>query len=196
MAAPPSRKSVGYTQHKAGLLALIRSDFARFPKKSQKPLAKIKLIFESLVFKANFQAVFLYRISHWLFELGLVYPAWFVARMNQALTGADIEFNAEIGEGMFISHPSGIVIGRGTKIGARVTLYQGVTFGLKEWDTDAPRVFPQVGDRCRFFAHAVIIGGVKIGHDCTVAAQALISRDVSDGHIANSFYHYQLNTAK
>src|SRR5205823_11843014 len=134
--------------------------------------------------KAGFQAVLLHRFSHWLYEHGWLYVAWYLTRLNVMLTGAEIEFNAEIGPGLFIAHPVGIVVGRGTVIGARATLFHGVTFGVKSWHPDAIRKFPRVGDDCYFFAHAVVLGSVVLGDRCVVAAQTVVTQDLPSGSLA------------
>jgi len=169
------------------LRGLIRSDLCRFTqtfKLRGQSYSKWRVFFESIMFKAGFQAVFLYRISHWLYRKGYLYPAWFLSRLNVALTGAEIEFNAQIGPGMFIAHPVGIVIGRGTVIGSDVTLFQGISFGVKSWHPDSITKFPKVGDNCFFFANSLIIGDVIIGDDCIVAAQAVVTRDMPGGSLA------------
>jgi serine O-acetyltransferase len=169
------------------LRALIRSDLARFTETFAlrgQPLSRSKMIFESFAFKAGFQAVVLYRIAHWCHERSWTYPAWFFCRLNLALTGADIEFNAEIGPGMFISHPVGIVIGRGTRIGSGITIFQGVTCGARNWRPEAITRFPTIGDNCFLFAHATVLGPVRIGNECVVGAHALVIRDLPDRAVA------------
>jgi serine O-acetyltransferase len=166
---------------------LIRSDLARFAETFAlrgQPYSRRKVTFESFVFKAGFQAVFLYRLSHWCHRHRWTYLAWFLARLNIAVTGADIEFNAVIGPGMFITHPVGIVIGRGTRIGRGVTIFQGVTCGVRSWHPDEIRQFPTIGDDCCLFAHATILGGVRIGNECVIGAHALVLHDVPDGALA------------
>jgi len=172
-----------------GLRSLIRSDLARFAETFElrgERFSRTKVTVESFVFKAGFQAVVLYRISHWLHQHSWNYLAWFVARVNTSLTGAEIEFNAEIGPGMFISHPVGIVIGRGTRIGSRVTLFQGVTCGVRSWRPDAITSFPTIGDDCCLFSHAAVLGGVRIGNRCIVGAHALVVADLPDGAVART----------
>lgn len=169
------------------LRELIRSDLARFTETFAlrgQPFSRSKVIFESFVFKAGFQAVVLYRVSHWCHQRGWTYAAWGLGRLNTFLTGADIEFNAIVGPGMFISHPVGIVIGRGTRIGRNVTLFQGVTCGVRSWDPDEIRRFPTIGDNCFLFTQATVLGGVRVGNDCVVGAHALVTRDMPDGSIA------------
>jgi serine O-acetyltransferase len=169
------------------LRQLIRSDLDRFAETFAlrgEPFSRTRVILESLTFKAGFQAVVLYRISHWLHEHGWPYLAWWFARVNLTLTGADIEYNAVIGPGMFISHPVGIVIGRGTCIGSGVTIFQGVTCGVRSWHPDSIRKFPTLGDRCHLFAHACVLGGVRVGSDCIVAAHTVVTHDMPDGSLA------------
>ena len=119
-----------------------------------------------------------------LVQKGWIYPPWFLSRLSLAITGADIEFNAEIGPGMFVAHPVGIVVGRGTVIGAEVTLFQGVTFGVKSWHPDAIRKFPKVGNRCYFFSGAAVLGDVTVGNNCVIGAHAVLTDDMPDGGLA------------
>lgn len=169
------------------LRELIESDLSRFTQTFAlrgQSFSRRRVFWESLIFKAGFQAVLLYRVSHWLFQRGWIYSAWFFSRLNVAVTGAEIEFNAEIGPGMLVSHPVGIVVGRGTVIGSEVTLFQGVTFGVKSWHPNAIREFPKVGNKCYFFAGAAVLGGIKIGNNCIVGAHAVLTDDVPDGGMA------------
>ena len=45
------------------------------------------------------------------------------------LTGADIAYEAQVGPGLVLYHPTGVVIGPGARVGARATIMQGVTLG-------------------------------------------------------------------
>jgi len=148
------------------------------------PFSARRVFWESLLFKAGFQAVLLYRISHRLFQRGWIYPPWFLSRLSLAITGADIEFNAQIGPGMLISHPVGIVVGRGTTIGSEVTLFQGVTFGVRSWHPDSIRKFPRTGNKCFFFAGAAVLGDVTIGDNCVIGAHAVVLNNVPNGSLA------------
>jgi serine O-acetyltransferase len=170
-----------------GLWSLIRSDLARYSETFRlrgQRYSRLKVGLETFFFKAGFQAVLLYRLSHSLYRLGLTYLAWFLTRLNITLTGAEIEFNARIGPGLFIAHPVGIVIGRGTVLGAHVTIFQGVTFGARSWRPEDIGRFPQVGDHCYFFASSVVIGDVHIGDYCVVGANAVVTHDLPEGSLA------------
>ncbi len=166
---------------------MLRADLDRFAEtfrlRGQRYSAR-RTLFESLLFKPGFQAVVLYRLSHWLHRRRWNYAAWGLARLNQFLTGAEIEFNARIGPGLFIAHSSGIVVGRGTRLGAHTTLFQSVTFGAKSWHPDEIRRFPDVGDNCFFCANAVVVGGIRVGDDCVIAAGSVVQTDLPAGSLA------------
>ena len=169
------------------LRELIDSDLARFTQTfilRRQPFSKRRVFWESLLFKGGFLAVLLYRLSHRLHQRGWIYLPWFLSRLSVAITGAEIEFNAEIGPGMFVSHPVGIVIGRGTVIGSNVTLFQGVTFGVRSWHPDQIRKFPRVGNNCYFFSGAVVLGDVTIGDDCVIGARAVVVENLPSGSMA------------
>ena len=169
------------------LRELIASDLARFTQTYElrgQPFSRRRIFWESVIFKAGFQAVLLYRVSHWLYQQGWTYLPWFLSRLSIAITGAEIEFNARIGPGMFVSHPVGIVVGRGTVIGSGVTLFQGVTFGVKSWHPDAITKFPRVGNKCYFFTGAAVLGDVTIGDNCIVGAHAVVTGDLPAGSLA------------
>lgn len=169
------------------LRELVRSDLARFEQTYRlrgQPFSRRRVFWESLIFKAGFQAVLAYRISHWLFRRGWTYAPWWLSRVSLAVTGADIEYNAEIGPGLFIAHPGGIVVGRGTVLGSDATIFQNVTFGVKSWHPDAIRKFPTAGNRCCFFVGAAVLGDLRIGDDCVVAAMTLLTTDLPDGSMA------------
>ena len=169
------------------LRELIRSDLDRYAQtyrlRGQK-YSSAKICWESFLFKAGFQAVFLYRIGHWLYKRRWVNLAWFVSRLNVMLTGAELEFNAEIGPGLLIAHPVGIVVGRGSAIGNGATLFQGVSLGAKSWSCEEISRFPRIGNHCYLFAKAGIYGGVNLGDYCIVAAHAVVTKDMPAGSLA------------
>ena len=58
---------------------------------------------------ARYASVFLHRCAHLLRPVGPL--ASIVKQLNQFLTGADIAPEAEIGPGLVLFHPNGVVIG-------------------------------------------------------------------------------------
>lgn len=167
---------------------LIQSDLERYFvtgfRRAQTSINKPKIIFETFLFKAGFHAVLLFRISHFFYRVRLPWIAWFIQRLNVTLCGAEIEYNTPIDKGLFIAHPVGIVVGRGTKIGKNFTIYQNVTVGARHIDPVRIFQFPEIEDDVTLFAGAVVVGGVRIGSQSTVGANAVVIRDVPPGSVA------------
>ena len=160
------------------LLRTILEDLQRYEetyriRNEKKSLAKIAL--ESVVFKPGFQAVLLYRVSNFFYKNGLGHLAWLTARINQALTSAEIEYNADIAPGLFIAHPAGIVIGRGSKVGRKVNLYQCVTLGTKDMNKIE---YPTIEDHVTLFSGAQVLGNTRVGQYAVVGANSVVVTDV------------------
>jgi len=77
----------------------------------------------------GFHARQFHRLAHWLYNHRLRLLARIVSHISRALTGIEIHPGARIGEGLFIDHGMGVVIGETTEIGDDCHLYQGVTLG-------------------------------------------------------------------
>ncbi len=78
----------------------------------------------------SFKAVRRHRRAHWLWTHDLKLLARIVSQRTRRITGIEIHPGATIGEGLFIDHGTGVVIGETAELGDNVTLYQGVTLGL------------------------------------------------------------------
>lgn len=89
-----------------------------------------------------------------------------------------ISMNAKIGENLKFDHFMGIVIGEGVVIGDNCKIYQQVTLGQKGGE------YPVVGDNVVIYAGAKVIGGVKIGNNALIGANAVVLHDVPDNSIA------------
>lgn len=93
---------------------------------------------------------------------------------------------ATIGEGFYIPHCVGIVVGSTTVLGKNCTLYPNVVFGAKlspNEESPKGRRHAHVGDNCIFGANSSIIGDISIGNNVTVGAGAVITKDIPDNAI-------------
>ena len=129
-------------------------------------------------------AVVLYRAAHQLWRRGLETPAEVLWRINFFLTGADIHPGAEIGGGIRLTHTSGVVIGKGVRIGSNVTLLHEVTLGgsARGWfDGVFADGFPEIGDDTEIMAGAKVLGPIRVGRGCFIGANAVLARDLPDG---------------
>jgi len=117
-----------------------------------------------------------HRVAHRLQRAGLRLPARLVSHLGRFLTGIEIHPGAVIGEGLFIDHGMGVVIGETTIIDDEVTLYQGVTLGgtsrLHEKRHPTLRRGVVVG------AHAQLIGAIEVGEEARIGAGSVVVSDV------------------
>lgn len=81
-------------------------------------------------------------------------------------------------------HPIGIVIARSVKLGKNCVIYQNVTIGAKKRNLANNREnFPTLGDNVIVYAGACIIGGIKIGNNVQIGANAVVTKDIPDNCI-------------
>jgi serine O-acetyltransferase len=136
----------------------------------------------------GFAAVTRHRLAHALFDLGVTMIARIVAEVAHSQTGIDIHPGARIGEGFFIDHGTGVVIGETAVIGRNVRLYQAVTLGAKRFEVDAsgalvknaPR-HPIVEDDVVVYAGATILGRVTIGRGSSIGGNVWLTHSVPAG---------------
>lgn len=107
--------------------------------------------------------------------------SWIVLRSCLTGRGCYISLLAEIGPGLILPHPIGLVIGEGVRIGRSVTLYQSVTLGRHGLNKAE---YPQLADNVVVYAGAVVIGPVTIGEAAVIAANSVVNRDVPPESVA------------
>jgi serine O-acetyltransferase len=118
--------------------------------------------------------VLLYRISHGFHRRRLAIPAKLFSSLNFLIFGIEITPNCPIGPGLFLPHASGTVIGAAS-IGANATIFQGVTLGSKLLDFNyAPSLRPRLGSGITVGAGSKVLGGIHIGDNVTVGANAVV----------------------
>ena len=92
------------------------------------------------------------------------------------ITGADIPLNCDLGGGLVLPHPNGIVIHPRSTIGPNCMIFQQVTIG-----EGAREGLPRIGGHVDIGAGAKILGGVTIGDHAKIGANAVVLQDVPDG---------------
>lgn len=107
-----------------------------------------------------------------------------IANRLQKKHGVFISPSAQFDATLNLRHPVAIVIGDGVKLGKNVTIYQSVTIGgARIGDANAGN-YPHIGDDTVIFSGAAIIGAVKIGKNCVIGANSVVTKDIPDGCIA------------
>ncbi|MBF0138199.1 MAG: serine O-acetyltransferase [Magnetococcales bacterium] len=154
------------------MFARIRNDirvvFARDP--------AARNFLEVLLCYPGVHALLVYRLAHWLWYHRAKLPARLLSHLGRMLTGIEIHPGARIGEGFFIDHGMGVVIGETTEIGANVTIYHGVTLGGTSWQKG--KRHPTLEDNVIVGAGAKILGPVTIGMNARVGSNAVVVNNV------------------
>jgi serine O-acetyltransferase len=103
-----------------------------------------------------------------------------VKQLNHVLTGCDIAYQASIGPGLVLYHPTGVVVGPDCRIGARARVMQGATIGANRVAGSGPLGSPRIGDDVFVGPGAVIVGPVELGDRVQVGANSVVTS--SFGH--------------
>jgi serine O-acetyltransferase len=124
-------------------------------------------------------AVSVHRIAHQLLHQDVALMPRIMSEYAHGRTGIDIHPGAHLGEGFFIDHGVGVVIGQTSVIGDRVRIYQGVTLGALSLPRDAgerlrgKKRHPTIEDDVIIYAGATILGG-----DTVIGARSVIGGNV------------------
>lgn len=134
---------------------------------------------------AGFRAAVLYRLGHRHYVKRRRLRASLWRRILHAWTGCDLSTDAEIGPGLNIPHPSGVVIGNKVRIGCRAYILQGVTLGGRAGACDKDgRTQPWLGDDVLVGAGAKLLGPVHIGDNVDIGANAVVVHDIPSNSTA------------
>ncbi|TWU11820.1 Serine acetyltransferase [Symmachiella macrocystis] len=98
----------------------------------------------------------------------------FFHQVWSVICGADIPLNSQIGGGLIMPHPNGIVIHPDAVIGANCLFFQQVTIGTGGKQKGCPRI----GGHVDIGAGAKVLGGVVIGDHAKIGANAVVLCDV------------------
>jgi serine O-acetyltransferase len=138
------------------------------------PAARTRL--EVVLCYPGLWAVWIYRVSHWLWRHNLRLLARVLSQVGRFYTGVDIHPAALIGERLFIDHATGVVIGETAIVGNDVTIYQGVTLGGT--GKQHGKRHPTICDRVFIGNNANILGDLTVGENSRVGAGSVVLSDV------------------
>ena len=127
----------------------------------------------------SFKVMISYRMAHKLYKKKHYFLARLISQRAARKTGIEIHPGAVIGEGFFIDHGNGVVIGETTEIGNNVTLYQGVTLGGTGKETG--KRHPTVCDNVMISAGAKVLGSFTIGEGSKIGAGSVVLEEVPPG---------------
>ncbi len=135
---------------------------------------------EVLTCYPGLHALVMHRAAHALWNGGLHWLARFTSHLARFFTGIEIHPAAKIGNGVFIDHGMGVVVGETAEIGDGCTIYQGVTLGGTSLERGSKR-HPTLGKGVIVSANSQVLGGFLVGDGAVVGAGAVVVKPVPAG---------------
>ena len=119
-------------------------------------------------------ATLFYRASQFCYRNHLSLVGAILNQLNPILTHAVIGRRAEFGPGLIILHSIGLVVNTGVRAGTHCMMENGVTIGAEKGRA------PVLGNHVYIGSGARIIGGVTVGNNVRIGANAVVIKDVPD----------------
>lgn len=166
---------------KAQLDEYIRADLFRYSGKTDKKTLR-KYRRRSGGFRFTF---YMRKCSYYRHRKLLKYIAFPYYKIKKNRTGQkngfDIYEGTSIGKGLHIAHFGCLVIHADAVLGENVSLSHGVTVG--QTIKDGKVLTPVIGNNVYIAPGAKVIGGIKIGNNAAVGANAVVTRDVPENAV-------------
>jgi serine O-acetyltransferase len=124
----------------------------------------------------GFHARQFHRLAHTLHLWGVPLLPRLISHLSRFLTGIEIHPGARIGEGLFIDHGMGVVIGETAELGDDVTMYQGVTLGGT--GKGRGKRHPTIGNNVIISAGAKLLGAITVGDRTKIGAGSVVINSV------------------
>jgi serine O-acetyltransferase len=138
----------------------------------------VKSTLEVLLTYPGLHAIMTHRVAHWLYKKKMFLPARMLSQFSRFITGIEIHPGAKIGEGLFIDHGSGVVIGETAEVGDNVTIYQGVTLGGT--GKEKGKRHPTIGNNVVISSGAKVLGSFCVGDNVKIGAGSVVLKPVPD----------------
>lgn len=133
-------------------------------------------VIEVLLAYPGFHARQFHRLAHSLYNWKVPVLPRLISHISRFFTGIEIHPGAKIGEGFFIDHGMGVVIGETAEIGDNVMLYQGVTLGGTSMHKT--KRHPTLGNGVVVGAGAHVIGAITIGDNVRIGSGSVVVKPV------------------
>ena len=115
-----------------------------------------------------------YRKANWLWKHRIPILPGVIMRVCRVLYSIDLPFTCDIGKGVEFQHNGlGCVIHSRAVIGDGTKIYQNVTIGGRNG-----RGYPVIGKNVFIGAGACVLGGITIGDNAVIGANATVIEDV------------------
>ncbi len=135
-----------------------------------------KSLLEVILCYPGLHAILMHRVAHFFYGRKMFLMARVISQISRFFTQIEIHPGAKIGEGLFIDHGAGVVIGETAEVGNNVTIYQGVTLGGT--GKEKGKRHPTVGDHVVISTGARILGSFSVGDNSKIGAGSVVLKPV------------------
>ena len=126
-------------------------------------------------------AIFFYRISRWLYLRHVPFIPKLLELLIFLVYNSKVPYQAEIGKGTILGYGGiGVVIHQNSKIGRGCMIAQQVTIGGGNSKYSG---VPIIGDDVEICKGSIVMGGITIGNNVTIGANAVVNKPVPDNAI-------------
>jgi serine O-acetyltransferase len=139
-------------------------------------------------------AITFYRIGNWMHRKGIPFVPRVIEYLIFFLYNSVVPSSASIGDGTVFAYGGiGVVLHPDSIIGNRCLIGQNVTVGSKEaYVSSGKTLAPRIGDDVYVASGAKVFGSISIGDRCTIAANAVVTRDVESESVVGGVPARQL----
>lgn len=95
--------------------------------------------------------------------------------------GISIPRTVKIGKGFYIGHFGTIIVHGSAIIGDNVNISQGVTIGVT--NRGSRQGVPVIGNQVYIGPGAKVIGGIRVGNNVAIGANAVVTKDIPDNAV-------------
>ncbi len=159
---------------KMGIFARMGNDINIIFERDPAPRSKIEVVLNY----PGLHAIWLHRIAHSCYKKNLFLLARIISHISRFLTQVEIHPGAKLGDGLFIDHGSGVVIGETAEIGENVTIFQGVTLGGS--GKEKGKRHPTLGNNVVVSTGAKVLGSFRVGDNAKIGAGSVVLSEVPD----------------
>jgi serine O-acetyltransferase len=131
---------------------------------------------EPLLYFKGFHALQTHRMAYALNRMGRRDIALYLQSRSSEIFQTDINPEARIGDGVFLDHATGLVVGQTAVVENNVSILQGVTLGGTGKALGDRH--PKIREGVLIGAGAKILGNIEVGQCARVAAGSVVLKDV------------------
>jgi serine O-acetyltransferase len=155
-----------------GFLASLLGDIRAAREKDPAAMSTIEVVLTY----PGFHALQFHRLAHALHQANVPLLPRLISHFARFVTGIEIHPGASIGQGLFIDHGMGVVIGETAEIGEGCHLMQGVTLGGTS--NRREKRHPTLGNNVAVGAGAQLIGAITVGDHARIGAGSVVVSSV------------------